>query len=336
MNTFRRSAFASRYIALFVLILLTDFSPSFSQDSSGTPIPTKPFGPTDGFSIGDQATVHIEGNVLLLYAEANIDAAVLEALINGVVVTIIGGPQKSDDIVWWEVQSPSGNEGWVQESINGQPVLVSPTTLVEEEKDIPQTSVPGEDNELKVGDKVTVFIEDNMLLLYSEPSEESDILEALMNGVDVTILDGPVTVDNVVWWQILSPSRSEGWIVSSINGQPVLIGPEAKARLNATHTPSPTPSPSPTPTPVHCPGVLPPRLVIGAQGRITPGPPNNLRQQPSIRSAKIGSLPAGGVFRVISGPVCSDGYAYWEVEYNGKIGWTAEGNNYEYWAEPYP
>jgi uncharacterized protein YraI len=78
-------------------------------------------------------------------------------------------------------------------------------------------------------------------------------------------------------------------------------------------------------------------MTIGGLGRVTPGLANALRSQPSRSasiSAVIGQIPAGGVFSVLNGPVCADGFAWWQVNYNGQVGWTAEGQGTTYWLEP--
>jgi hypothetical protein len=40
-------------------------------------------------------------------------------------------------------------------------------------------------------------------------------------------------------------------------------------------------------------------------------------------------------FLTLSGPVCADGYYWYEVDYAGQIGWIAEGDNTSYYVEPY-
>lgn len=87
---------------------------------------------------------------------------------------------------------------------------------------------------------------------------------------------------------------------------------------------------------------LPNRLVVGSYGRVTPGLPNVVRTAPGTsatgaNSVVIGEIPAGGIFYVLAGPVCgSDGRPWWQVNYNGLTGWTAEGEGYgSYWVEPY-
>jgi len=40
------------------------------------------------------------------------------------------------------------------------------------------------------------------------------------------------------------------------------------------------------------------------------------------------------VFTVLDGPWCGDEHLWWQVNYNDKIGWTAEGEGSVYWLEP--
>lgn len=102
-----------------------------------------------------------------------------------------------------------------------------------------------------------------------------------------------------------------------------------------TRTSTPTRTPRPTATEiVSCPGVLPSRLVVGEWGEVTPGDPNNLRDLPSTSGARVGRVPSGGLFEVLEGPVCNNGYAWWRINYGGAIGWTAEGDAHSYWLEP--
>jgi hypothetical protein len=90
-----------------------------------------------------------------------------------------------------------------------------------------------------------------------------------------------------------------------------------------------------TPLPV-CPP-LAPRLFVGGSARVTPGEPNALRSQPTRNnslSAILGQIPGGATFLVVSGPQCAEGFYWWQVNYNGQIGWTPEGENSTYWLEP--
>jgi hypothetical protein len=77
-----------------------------------------------------------------------------------------------------------------------------------------------------------------------------------------------------------------------------------------------------------------PRLTTGAQGRVTPGPSNRVRSVPSLSGVTLGYIPAGATFTILAGPVCESNFGWWQVNYNGLIGWTAEGQNGIYWLEP--
>lgn len=83
-----------------------------------------------------------------------------------------------------------------------------------------------------------------------------------------------------------------------------------------------------------CPGALPSRLVVGEVARITPGDANNVRDQPSRQGNLVGQVPGEGVFTVLEGPVCADGFAWWRINYLYAVeGWTVEGSATEYFTE---
>ncbi|NWF70393.1 MAG: SH3 domain-containing protein [Chloroflexi bacterium] len=85
---------------------------------------------------------------------------------------------------------------------------------------------------------------------------------------------------------------------------------------------------------------LPARLVIGHEGRVLPDVVVNVRDTPGRSGLNIGRIPAGGMFSVLDGPRCADGYWWWQIAYHhvrdGLTGWSAEGDagEAEYWLEP--
>jgi uncharacterized protein YraI len=87
---------------------------------------------------------------------------------------------------------------------------------------------------------------------------------------------------------------------------------------------------------VACLGVRPSYLTVGGQGRVTPGLPNKVRNAPGTAAAAVGSIPGDAIFAVMGGPRCADGYLWWQVNYNGLVGWTAAGSSTEDWVIPYP
>ncbi len=113
--------------------------------------------------------------------------------------------------------------------------------------------------------------------------------------------------------------------------------------VDATPTTTPRATLTPTATPtteateaisMTCPEALPSRLIVGERGRVLPGDSNNLRAAAAVAADRVGRIPPNGSFTVLDGPECHDGYAWWRVNYNGAVGWTAEGNQDGYWLGP--
>ncbi|MFN8376671.1 MAG: SH3 domain-containing protein, partial [Anaerolineae bacterium] len=85
---------------------------------------------------------------------------------------------------------------------------------------------------------------------------------------------------------------------------------------------------------------LTPRLIVGEEGRVLQDILVNVRETPGLSGTNIGRMPAAGMFTVLDGPRCVDGYQWWQVDYHhardGMVGWIAEGDGQadEYWLEP--
>lgn len=138
----------------------------------------------------------------------------------------------------------------------------------------------------------------------------------LRNLMALQVLD--LILRQVIWPNQQSAGPVTGSNTDGLNtSPPVTVGGEQPPASTST-----------------CPGAPPTRLSIGQTGRVTPGAANNFRSQPSMSAELLGKIPAGASFAVLEGPVCSDGLAYWKVDYNGQVGWTAEGRGSEYWVEP--
>lgn len=90
-------------------------------------------------------------------------------------------------------------------------------------------------------------------------------------------------------------------------------------------------------TPV-CDGAPLTRLILHERGRVSIGDPRplNVRQAAGTANPVIAQIPASGVFYVLDGPVCSQLYAWYQIDYNGITGWIAEGDDTAYYTEVYP
>jgi serine/threonine protein kinase len=115
---------------------------------------------------------------------------------------------------------------------------------------------------------------------------------------------------------------------------------------NVDPNPGALPTPTITPYPTIpgtngdiCPGSPSPSgMAVGIQGVVTPGGvANRLRDKPGKKDGKIiGYMPPESSFVVIDGPVCDpeDQIRWWQVNFNGTIGWTAEGEKKEFYLAP--
>jgi uncharacterized protein YgiM (DUF1202 family) len=45
-------------------------------------------------------------------------------------------------------------------------------------------------------------------------------------------------------------------------------------------------------------------------------------------------MPPAATFEVLDGPECANGFAWYEINFQGLRAWTAEADNEDYWLEP--
>lgn len=157
----------------------------------------------------------------------------------------------------------------------------------------------------------------------SYPGFGGAVLGQMPAGAPFAVIGGPICQSGILWWQV-NYGGLIGWTAEG-DGFTYWLEPAFQA-----------PTQPPPPPPPAC--VLPNRLTVGGQGRVTPGLPNLLRTAPgtAANSQVIGQIPGGGQFSVLSGPSCgNDGRWWWQVSYQGLTGWTAEGEGTStYWTEP--
>lgn len=185
----------------------------------------------------------------------------------------------------------------------------------------------------------------------SGPGTSFPILGILLAGRKLDVLG--ISEDRL-WYQVLQQDGQPGWVLAA----PVVARLDGDSDVLRVIIPSPTPAPSympivtatpaatitptttltqtptqmPTLTPmpaateiIGCSGLITPRLVVGERAQVTSGDANNVRTEPGASNPRIGSIPGGGEIRVLDGPVCADGYVWWLVDFEGLVGWTAEG-----------
>lgn len=159
-------------------------------------------------------------------------------------------------------------------------------------------------------------------ILRSQPSrdnETSNVIGQIAAGELFTTINGPVCGDKLTWWQVYYQGQT-GWMAEGENG---VYWSEPVPGLFGSY-------------PLDCPASLPGRLTVGGRARVTPGAANIVRQTPGKSGAQFITIPGGATFDVAGGPFCRDGISWWGINYNGYVGWTAEGENGQYFVVPAP
>jgi len=108
---------------------------------------------------------------------------------------------------------------------------------------------------------------------------------------------------------------------------------------SATRVPTNTPGDFPTLTPhIFCEGSPESFLIVGERGRVTYTNDDetlNLRSGPGVDYSILVQIEPLESFFVLDGPQCAGGYTWFQVDYKGRIGWIAEGDENQYYAEPF-
>jgi len=107
----------------------------------------------------------------------------------------------------------------------------------------------------------------------------------------------------------------------------------------ATRAPTRPPTQIVTVTPhIYCDDVPETYLIIAERGRVTRTDGDetlNLRSGPGTDYEILVQIDPLEMFYVVDGVQCSGGYAWFQVNYRGRVGWIAEGDEDQYYAEPY-
>jgi hypothetical protein len=82
-----------------------------------------------------------------------------------------------------------------------------------------ETSLSG----LEIGRRATVASSSGVLNIRTEPDPEAPALGLLASGDEVTILDGPVSAGDLVYWQVEAANGLVGWCVEAVEGEQTLI-----------------------------------------------------------------------------------------------------------------
>lgn len=239
--------------------------------------------------------------------------AVVGQIPAGGLFQVLSGPRCESGINWWQVNY-NGRVGWTAEG-DGVTYWLEPYSAVPPPPPTCQLA-----NRLTVGGqgRVTPGLPN---VVRSAPGTQSTgansvVIGQIPGGGVFSVLGGPQCGTDRRWWWLVNYNGTVGWTGEG-EGSTYWVEPWSGG-------------------PAACPGALPSRLTAGGFGAVTLYPylPNHVRTAPDFNAYTVGLIPPGGVFQVLSGPYCNQNAAFWQVSYNGIIGWTGEGDASTYWLEP--
>jgi hypothetical protein len=178
--------------------------------------------------------------------------------------------------------------------------------------DISYSTCPIDFTRIGIGDEPTVADYDPSPLSMRElPGLNQQLLSSIPVNTELTILNGPVCSGSWRWWQVEYDDEI-GWV-----GE---VGPERLFNL----------------IPPQCaPHYL--SFKVGDDIQVTAGTANLVRSYAGLEFPETDSVSHLMPLEITDGPVCNDGYWWWEIEYgDNDDGWTVEGDFQNNWLEFYP
>jgi len=219
---------------------------------------------------------------------------------------IISGPVCAEGYNWWQVEAP-GNNGWVAEQGRDGRYFLFPAPT-------PTGIYCTTPMALEVGGRVRLITGSRVR---EQPNLDGLVLHVAPGDQLLDVIEGPVCGNGVNWWKVHVVYQSlsfDGWIAEGLNDN-YFVEPEII-----------------TPTPQEC-NPLTRRLDIGQRGYLRYARdtgPKNLRTDPNTSAQVVVTLLDGVAFEIIGGPICNDGYNWWQISLLSRpdvTGWLADTGN---------
>lgn len=201
----------------------------------------------------------------------------------------------------------------------GDPIFADNFFLLEGLGTLPPTPIPQGSVGLRVGDSAIVFTtEGDRANVRSAAGTEFGIITRLDSGAIVSIIEGPQSVQGLIWWRVRTSDNQVGWMVESAEGVVVLQPNASSQAVQATPVIAPVTG-----------------IAIGSQIVVT-GAGNNLnaRTQAGTSFPIVATLAQGSLLNVVGGPINADGFTWWQVITTQGNGWIAQGSATENWIIP--
>lgn len=251
---------------------------AYRQNSGGTT--TTPPPVVASYKVGDRISVTANTNVR---QSSGMSGVLLGTQLAGSTGTITSGPTTVDNITWWQVNYDAGVDGW-----SGSNNFAPSSTVTPKAPEAPVVT-------MEVGSRVALTSNTNVR---QTGSLSGVLLGSQMAGATATIIGGPVSADNITWWQLNYDTGVDGW--SGMNNL--------------------TPSTTPQPTETVAGG-----LKIGDRIQVTAS--TNVRQSGSLTGILLGAQPIAAAGRIVGGPVTSNSITWWQMDYDSGVdGWSGSNN----------
>lgn len=267
-------------------------------------------------SVGEHATV-ITSTFVLVYKEPDTDAQPLEALISGFRVLLIEGPEVVNELVWWRVESPSGVQGWLPESIDGNSILFTDSSLISLTPTATPTPSP----------TVTPLITSTATRAPVLLSNGRGLTDGrIMNNGEMQIEGycqslGRGTSDNGTDWFCTGAGGNRKLELDDFNticrrtyNNPGAFALQGRQASRPSHN-------------WRCYGYVESSSLAVGQTVIvntTRGDRLNLRSGASTSSQIIARLDNGTQLTIVGGPQDGSGYVWWQVRFGSQTGWVVE------------
>ena len=260
----------------------------------------------DKFAVGDQVVTldFVRFRRTPGYVDKQPDD-VLADLLPGAAGPVLDGPRRRDELVWWQLRMPlpdGGNaDGWAAESApNGVELLA-----------LDDEGGSGQIGAFAPGDAAMTqdVVRFRMTPGYVD-KEASDIIADVPTGTVVTVMAGPETKDELVWWQVDAPVSGQmkrGWMAETAPSGATLLAP-FDGTLPGTGD--------------YQPGELI-QAATAVRVRRTPG------TEGKPADDVLGDFEPLATLNVIEGPVSQDGLSWYRVggislRVAEVVGWVAE------------
>lgn len=237
-----------------------------------------------------------------LYSQPRTDPALAVeggSIPSGEVFSVRAGSQCLEGARWWWV-GYGDVSGWLAEGSSG---VFAVEPVAEADCALPALLEVGTSAVLSYGPPIA---------LRDAPGGDAAMISQIPGGSVVMVSDGPECADGVHWWQV-NFGGLFGWMAEGAQGDYWMSTAE-------------------------CPQGLVSRLAPNMAARVVPGHDAEFRSLPGTFGGSLVLLdvPSGTAFMINKGPECGPGgFMWWEVSYQGLLGWMVESDAETYLLEPF-